>query len=283
MDRQFTHYLITRFNVRIDGKGPEYIRPDARDANWERERLPVFKKYCVPTVAGQTNRNFKWLLYCDTNTPPDIIELILNSVQNISESELVYVEDFDAMMTHLKDTCVQSGTPYVITSRLDNDDGISIDYIQTVQDNFSSSGNMIINQLGGIFYHATRHILTYHRYNPNNPFISLIEKTGDATELCTVMGFRHLTPKNYMVSKNVKSKYSFWMTLHDRNAATRKNTGWPINASAAVKHYNINLNDVPVSYFQTMKYSLQWFPYALKRKVVFLVRNTWQNFNKKFK
>jgi Putative rhamnosyl transferase len=267
MSVKFTHYLITRFNVNIRGNGPELIRQEVRTAGWELERMPLFEKICVPSVLGQTCRDFVWLIYCDTETSESILRRIREAVNQITNVEIHQVSGFDELKLHLQQKCAQSKTPFVITSRLDNDDAIGKQYIETVQTHFIPQDQILLNPLGGVNYHISLKLLTHLRHKELNHFISLIERTKEASEFCTIMGFSHLHPKENMVVKNIPLTYAFWITLHAHNAAPRKNRGWPVFLSSIVKNYSLDPAQTPVSWRNTILYTIGWIPGAILRKL----------------
>src|SRR5687768_16185102 len=165
---KFTHYLVTRFNIRIDGLGPENFRPSARTESWVSDRMPLFESFCAPSVAGQMNKDFHWLIYCDPTTDEIFLNRISVAIQNVSSYEIVFVSDFKEMLSHLRNKISEADTPHVITSRLDNADGIGINYIHDVQAHFTPEGNVVLNLLGGINYNASQGILTFNHYAINN-------------------------------------------------------------------------------------------------------------------
>ena len=273
MESKFTHYLVTRFNVKIDGYGPEYFPSSVRPTSWEMERLPLFEHFCAPSVAGQRSKNFVWLIYCDIDTNPEIIKRIQIAVQNVQAVQLLFVRDFQEMIDSIRNVCASAGTPFVITSRLDNDDGIGLDYIKVVQEHFELRANVILNLLGGINYHIANGVLTYHRHSLGNSFISLIEESKGLQKAYTVYGFRHSTPPPGMVVKNVECPYAFWMTLHESNVATRNNRGWPVWPWSYLRHYAIDPAYVIISHKNTLAYTVKWFPTAFIKKVKFIIRS----------
>ncbi len=271
MNGKFTHYLVTRFNVNIRGNGPEYIESGSRGAQWEEERLPLFETICTSSVQGQTSRDFTWLIYCDTHTSDDIIRQIKSITSQLPNVEVHLVDGFDEMVSHLRTRCSDSPTPFVITSRLDNDDAIGIQYIETIQRNFSSQ-EMVINLLGGINYHVSRKLMTHLRHKEHNHFSSVVEKIQDNVPLRTIMGFSHLHPPELVVVKNVFLKYAFWITLHPQNAAPRNNRGWPVMRPVVAKKYSIDPYHTPVSWRNTILYTIGWIPQAVYRKLRFKIR-----------
>src|SRR5687768_15010598 len=126
---KFTHYLVTRFNIKIDGFGPELIQSATRTSMWEAERTKLFEKFCAPTVSGQSNKNFTWLIYCDVGTSENIIKRINNATKGIESVQLIPAPNFNEMLSHLRNLTGSGPTPFVITTRLDNDDGIGIHFI----------------------------------------------------------------------------------------------------------------------------------------------------------
>lgn len=62
----YEHFVITKFNLR------KYCIciEDINDwIEWTRDRIFLFKTYCLPSFLNQTNKNFTWLIYFDKNTP----------------------------------------------------------------------------------------------------------------------------------------------------------------------------------------------------------------------
>lgn len=268
---KFTHYLVTRFNVRLHGNGPEFIRPDAKGTNWEEERMPLFTRYCAPSIAGQTSKDFTWLIYTDTETPDALLQKITSAIPALVNYLIVPVEGFDAMLVDLKTKCAQASTPYIITSRLDNDDAVSKNYIETIQAHFEPRHNVVINLLGGVNYNTRKNIFSHHRYSLRNSFCSLVEERREGS-MITVIGFNHLHPPPASTTKNIPIPFAFWMNLHDHNAAIRQNTGIPFINKNVIRYYAIDPQYLEISISNTIAYTLRWFPRALKRKIAFKMK-----------
>ena len=268
----FTHYLVTRFNVRINGNGPEFILSDSRGPNWELERTALFEIFCAPTVVGQTNTNFTWLIYCDQNTPEEITQRILAATRGAIKVEIVPVMSFNELLSHLRQLVSHCSSPFVITTRLDNDDGLGINFIHDIQSNFVPEDLVVLNQLGGVNYHAGTKVLTEHRHYINNSFLTLIETT-QPTGMVTIMGFNHLHPMENMKVINLAKKYAFWRTLHQQNTAIRGNRGWPILPTIVKDLYTLDFSQVKVSWTGMLLYALRWFPRAVVRKIIYRIRN----------
>src|ERR1700735_3717087 len=61
------HVILTRFNVRYEEDSA--VPSIGVDPGWLQERFRLFEKYCLPSVLGQTDQNFRWLLFFDRATP----------------------------------------------------------------------------------------------------------------------------------------------------------------------------------------------------------------------
>ncbi|HJW29395.1 MAG TPA: glycosyltransferase, partial [Saprospiraceae bacterium] len=270
---KITHYLVTRFNIRIDGYGPEWMHGGITTPGWEIKRLPLFEHYCAPTVNHQANTDFTWIIYCDARTPDNILHRIRQAIAPSVQYDIVLTENYASMLMDLRYKCANCPTPYVITTRLDNDDGIGEDFIKEIQAHFTGDPNVLLNVLGGVNYDCDKKIFTYHRYSLRNSFMSLVESTNGADQLLTILGFRHLAPPAEMKIINIPLRYGFWMTLHDQNAAQRINLGWPVRAKPILSHYHILPADVRTSWINTSTYFITWLPKAVYRKMKFKIRS----------
>lgn len=268
---KFTHYLVTRFNVRIEGPGPELISSNARLPDWQESRISLFRQFCVPSVAAQDNLNFEWLIYCDAHSEPSLKHEIESSIPSNIHFEIRLVENFSAMISDLRTKCASSAAEWIITTRLDNDDAIARHFISTIQNQFVTRNKTVLNTLSGINYHLDRCILTHHRYSPRNAFCSFIESNDREEKCTTVLGFNHLHPPPDAQYIDIPVKFCFWMNLHSHNAAMRNNTGLPVGRRKALSGFTLQ-HPVPVSLHHTMTYMARWFPKALKRKVVFKLK-----------
>src|SRR5258706_10927888 len=54
---KYKHYLVTQWNI------------DMYDLVWLEKRQALFEKYTLPSVMGQRNKDFEWLLISDARTP----------------------------------------------------------------------------------------------------------------------------------------------------------------------------------------------------------------------
>ncbi|MFT4287055.1 glycosyltransferase [Nocardioides sp.] len=118
------HVLLTRFNLPSAGV-ESLIR--AREG-WLRDRIALFERYTVPSVAAQTNSAVRWIVYLDPESPDWLLERIRpHADSGLLRPILRATVSREELLADLRDTL---GTPgeILLTSNLDNDDGLAVDY-----------------------------------------------------------------------------------------------------------------------------------------------------------
>ena len=233
----FKHYLFTRWNL-LDKDTTIYNNPSIKDPEaWIKHRIKLFDKYTLPSVMTQTCRDFTWLLAFDRKTP----EWILSKYASFPGVEVIYKypADYLKMIYTWIDMPPYKGD-WIITSRLDNDDIVLPEYIETVQSYFDKTFKLV--DVNGYQYDlATKKHYDPDRAGCTSPFISLIEQVGtpwqsiskDSKEaklitepVKTVYYCSHSKMEWHFPSvKNPKRLYK--MVIHDKNISN-KITGYEI-------------------------------------------------------
>lgn len=134
------HYLLTRFNLALwqeDKNGQTIDRGE-----WIRKRLKLFETYCLPSVAGQTCQEFRWILLVGADTPADLRERIKAYRKVCTQMKFVAVRAEYAcrfadifrqvVMADLKQKGWKEGD-LCLTTYLDNDDCIARMFVEQVQ------------------------------------------------------------------------------------------------------------------------------------------------------
>ncbi len=173
------HYLITVWNV------------NNLDPEWLKERHRLFEEYCLPSVMAQTNKDFEWILVADSRTPKQFrrklraypasvlyhdfgaTEWDLNPATQPRHNLACNLEY--AVAAPLSSYIGTPDTDYIITSRLNSDDAISIDYIDRVQKNATpgeEGGRFWVNLTKG---YKLVDSYVYNHSGLQNPFISFVE------------------------------------------------------------------------------------------------------------
>jgi len=200
---QFKHFLITRFNVRL---GANYEVEDP----WMVHRLELFKLFCMPGVQEQTCRNFTWLVFFDEDTP-EIFRDTIQDMAKAGEFTPVYCTAFHSALRQTVQDLVSPSTTHIISSRLDNDDTLARDFVQTVQNQFEGQPFCFIDLPNGCQLCQGK---LYLKRFYSNPFLSLIEETKD---LITVMCGPHQDRIKYGPSKAVLTAPMWLQVIHEKN------------------------------------------------------------------
>lgn len=236
MSVKFTHYLITRFNVPVKNWDRDKAGKPVLDDAWMLSRLELFRRFCVPGIANQTNKHFTWLIYCDTLTSAMFLADIHHAIRDIPNVMVRPVQHFEALLTDLKLILSTATTPYVISSRVDNDDSLGPAYIHEVQHHFVEQDMRIINFLRGILYDAHRGVLTEIRNSQFNHYGSLIESRKPDRNPITIMGYPHGRPPEGSTITNVDIRFAWLKIIHERNMASKTN-GIPLFDNTVTAHF----------------------------------------------
>jgi hypothetical protein len=219
MPKQLTHLLLTRFNTAVKF-APHSLK--RLETDWLVARLGLFEQYCLPSVAGQVGVEFRWLVFCDAESPGWFKEKMATFEPLVKP---IYV-DGPATDEVIVGKVVQTGlvsSPYLVTTRLDNDDAISTDHLASVQSAFCRQDREFITFPFGL--QSFRGHL-YNVYWPSNPFLSLIEKVGDDGQVTTVFCVYHdLVSQRNKVRKVMRS-HQWLQVLHGSNFSNVLR-GWP--------------------------------------------------------
>lgn len=177
----FNHYLITRFNLRADNwdvtKNNEQLLTD----EWMDNRMWLFENFCFPSVVAQTNQIFEWLLYFDTNTKEVYKNRIVILLANHKNVKVFFVDAMPSFKPELLKYIAQETKekPYLITTRIDNDDSIHVDFINEVQKQFNQQEYRAIDFIKGYSLQIEPNFILGKKEQLFNPFISLIEKNDN--------------------------------------------------------------------------------------------------------
>lgn len=261
----FTHYLVTRFNIKISEKGPERINPPALDDPWLKDRFDLFMKFCLPSVLAQRNKNFTWLIYFDEGTPSAYLDQFSFLKQQPFSVELILVDHFTKMITHLTHTIQNSENTFIISSRLDNDDAISDQFIEKIQTAFVPHHHTVINFTSGYVLDLEKRVFTKWRNKLTNQFSSIIEDRTSANIL-TIYGFPHWRHPASATTLNIQSRPCWIEIIHQKNNRGRSLLGIPVYFPKDLNSFPEEVRNLAISYIQTAVYTIRWFPKVIIRR-----------------
>lgn len=226
----FSHFLLTRFNLALWRQ--DKLGRRVRTEGWQKERFALFERYCLPSVAAQTCKNFLWLVLFDENTPAEYRQRIAGYRRRCAqlmpfflnpEEAQQYCTFFSGQMKNL----AKKGSTYAISTRLDNDDALNIGYIQDIQRKIGElegkhamGSELCLSFTWGYQYFEKFNFLEKIRF-PNNHFISLAaaHKEGDLPRC--VYEIAHLNVEKVCRTLKVSNlKHPAWLeSIHKSNAS----------------------------------------------------------------
>ena len=199
--------ILTRFNTWT----PTSSGPDVRTPAWLEQRLTLFARYCVPSVRQQTHADFAWVIFCTTETPPDVLARIrafdprirITCIPDDPEdrAQLAIPNDYVAPDTPLVlpslavSPYVPYGTELVISTRLDNDDALHRDALRSTRSLAASvlasnDAQHVYSPTIGFKLDVTQRRLFLAR-TPSGPFVSLLERVVPGQPLIGVHSGTH--------------------------------------------------------------------------------------------
>lgn len=234
-DLAIDHVFITRFNVPTPGR-EGLIR--AKDG-WLKDRIELFERFCVPAMEAQSLQNFHWLVYFDPNSPQWFIDWLEEGKSNrrfravfrtsVSREELV---------SDLRETSEAHGS-VLLTTNLDNDDGLAVDFVQRLQNSVTSPTRTAVYLVQGLILSGTS---TYLRSDPRNAFCSVAESWDEPV---TAWADWHNRLELTMPVQEVSGLPAWLQTIHTRNVSNTVH-GRLCNSTAFVQLFPYALNKMKV-------------------------------------
>jgi hypothetical protein len=274
---KFNHFILTKFNVRTFQDSKRGCDPD-----WLETRFNIFQEFCYPSVHSQSNQNFKWLVFFDTNTPEIFKERISefsvweNFVPLYLDFPLPYGEFSDAARAVVREQ-VTDGCEYLITTWLDNDDSICVDYVDMIQDNFTQQESETINFILG---YQLCNGKAYIDFEISNHFISLIEKYNpDSFKTCLCRPHKQLYEVSHS-SRQILCKPSWIEVVHGSNYMNVYRKGFRIPLEEILDDFCIKTKVVKeggLSFWLEQAKITLFIPYYILRKVFLRLRSTQLN------
>jgi hypothetical protein len=226
-----SHVLLTRFNTRLDDDTPP--PPET----WLRSRLELFDQYALPSVAQQDVPPDSWLIFCDAGSPGWFREEFPDRLPVWAEP--VWLDGPFSTDKAAAAVAARVATPWVITTRMDNDDCIARNYLGAVRAAFASSREFI-NFTAGLQFEGGR---LYRRLDPSNAFLSLAEP---AVGLTTVFIDWHDRVANHGPLRQVRTPPMWIQIVHGENLANSVR-GIRINPSGIAPRFAPDLQLVDAS------------------------------------
>ena len=218
---QFLHVVLTRFNVRT-----EFSPEAAPGPDWLAHRIQLFEQFAYPSMRNQINQDFVWFVFLDKLTPRPFLDRIQRFASEYDKMHLVFVETIQvgtpellAILRPLISPFLTGEMTHLISTRFDNDDALSNNFIALVQEQFTNQAFEFINLPNGYLWQNNK---LYTKNDPSNPFISLIET---AVEFKTVWCSSHHVVEASGNIRQVEATPHWIQVVHRRNVSNRVRVG----------------------------------------------------------
>lgn len=194
----------------------------ATDCNYLTERFRLFQTYTVPSIQNQTSRNFKWVVLFSKRTP-DIFKRQIDAIQNDFPQFIpVYLDSDENITVKLEPFVFQRGNVNIST-RVDNDDSLSLNYVERVQKLYSELNKeekyVLIFDDGYQFDEKTKYCNKYHFVT--NHFSSLIIPSNNL-EYDHILRYSHMEIEQSMKVIHIGSEFPMWLeVVHATNVSNR--------------------------------------------------------------
>src|SRR5258708_1463100 len=136
----YRHLLLTRFNVKLSWLGSRKLGDD-----WLRHRCSIFERVTLPCVRGQTNRNFTWLIFVDSETSTAFKSRISGYCKDSLLRPVFVTGNFNLATVQSSVAPFGIGREFLITTRLDTDDGVCRTFVEVIQKHFSQQAFEFLN------------------------------------------------------------------------------------------------------------------------------------------
>ncbi|HEG44022.1 MAG TPA: hypothetical protein ENH94_08240 [Phycisphaerales bacterium] len=248
--REFKHYILTFFNVYLYGKRREAQLAKARltPDEWMDHRIELFRTYTLPSIAGQSCKNFTWVVMLDENTSPRHRKLL--DAMKFPNLRLCY-RNIDEKRDTSFLTEFEKGDYDLLTTRIDNDDAFHKDFVQSLHDCYrrkaESAQPWAMMFLYGYVLDASSGEM-YKMKKPINNCPTMVENSQSPKGIWYIM---HDEVPDKLSTEYIVDKPSWLMVVHSQNILNRMPDREVVDAHFAkplplslLADFNIHLHSV---------------------------------------
>ena len=177
-------YFITRFSI-FDYKCKSFrMTQDMTFSVYKRKlfdekrmeyKFESFEKITLPSIVNQTNKNYIWEIYSSTFLPSEYKKRLLRDTKKYKNIKLFFINSFEEFFLRMKELPYGKIDKYC-TVRLDDDDGLSNNYIEKVNQ-YSEKTGSVISFPNGQFVTIENSLIKYGRRH---------SKLNNAQGLCAI-------------------------------------------------------------------------------------------------
>ena len=215
------HYIFTRFSV-LDGKSTinKYFGIKTRkNTNMAKflfnpkrmeEKFHIFDAITVPSMKKQTDTNFTWLIYSSSSLPEEYKERLLEYKD--SNIHIKFVKNFEEMNADIIQQL--DGKKNDSTTRLDDDDGMSPDFLKTLNKYESNENHIISFPHGKKIKRVKNAYVTKGNVNYKKIATGL---SAINTNVFSMGNHRKVNKKNPIIYDSLKDAYTVFCAPFARN------------------------------------------------------------------
>jgi Putative rhamnosyl transferase len=218
MGKEFTHLVLTRFNTATDF-APSRL---GLQTEWLKARLSLFEQYCLPSIAGQQGADFQWLVFFDAESPAWFRQKI-EAFGPLMTPMYIEGEASDQVIVDSIRAAGLVNTPYLLTTRVDNDDALATGHLARVEHAFQHQQREFLEFPFGL------QLFRGHLYNvywPSNAFLSLVEKVESGNRFTTVLCVPHHRVREAGQVRSIRCSPQWMQVIHGSNLLNALR-GWP--------------------------------------------------------
>lgn len=219
--KPFQHFIITRFNLKNETWLVDKNKHQVLDESWLKKRYQLFDRFCYSSMINQSEKNFTWLVYFDSDTPDFYKKKNKSYSARFVSFKAIYKDSFTHFVKDLKAdiTCfLKPNTTHIITSRLDNDDAFHEDVIKIIQKQFNYQNSSIVDLQKGLCLQIAPNYRLFEANIISGPFLSLIEKRV-AGDFNTVISRAHKDWRDNLELIEMNSQPLWLQVIHKNNLA----------------------------------------------------------------
>lgn len=209
------HAFLTRFAVRLRDGAP------LPSVEWLQRRFDLFEAFCLPSMRMQSELGFEWLLFYDAGLATVWQERLRGYaaqwpaiIPTAIDTRWCHLTAHDAICNRIPQEC-----RWVLTSRLDNDDAVAVDYNARLR--------ACARQLrhGALVFDWGFNLVGQQAYvQPllRGPFASTISQVGGEEQLVTVWDYEHEQLDEVMPVVHLGRPCAWIQVVHGDNLANRQ-------------------------------------------------------------
>ena len=204
----FDHVLLTRFSAVL------FPGQEAPEEDWLYYRLGFFYDACLPSVRSQRGAQpFQWFVMLDDRCSDGFRE----EVEQLADCTFTPIwthEPFQrtSFGPHVAATC---HAPYLISTRIDSDDAMAVDFMAAVQAQFEPADRLFVNFPRGVQIDRTGAV--YRSDILSSPFLSMIERRAPGQTPSTVYVAKHARARHNGPLREVRAPVMWAQVLHGTN------------------------------------------------------------------